>query len=470
MIRAYVGKPGGGKTYRALVKEIVEELLYGNRFVITNVSVLPEELAAYFHENHGGAEFVDLHKRLRILTDEETKKFWLHPRPGVDIEDTSDKEQERGIFPDFTPYPSVLFVCDEAHKHFDARSYQSEGHALTHVNSQHRKLDWDIVFITQFPELISKRIKGFVQEWHDCRNFAVERIFNVFQMPKRFYVKVTQREPSEKRDDPGNYEYYKIDLKLAKCYDTSAGVGIKGRKLPERKKKDGLNLFWLLVPFCLLMGGLFYGPDLLAKAAMSTDRGQKIKQQFDGTLSKNGANSNQANRSSSVESGGAIAAPNGARPPAPGSDVSTRAVPIMSGTLSPFAPGVFPTGYAVRGGVVHVILSDGTSIVQGVSGMDDGVRIEGVHRNGVVINGHKFFFKKPPLREPAPVQSPPAAPVPELSKQIVGPAVGEVRHGRVYAEDGTWRIPADSSVNRFGRQEPTTLTAATASLNVKKKN
>jgi len=46
---------------------------------------------------------------------------------------------------------------------------------------------------------------------------------------------------------PNERHFYKLDMVLAKCYDTSSGVGIKGRKMPEKKKKGGISLWWILL-------------------------------------------------------------------------------------------------------------------------------------------------------------------------------------------------------------------------------
>jgi len=122
------------------------QLVNGQRVIVTNLSIDIGRFSALVQKRHPKADF-DPNKRFRLLTDQECKRFWLHRRPGLSIPDIT-KEQEHGQ--DWFKVPEdtfgCLFVLDEAHIHFDARSWAMNGLSLTYYNSQHRKFSDEVVF------------------------------------------------------------------------------------------------------------------------------------------------------------------------------------------------------------------------------------------------------------------------------------------------------------------------------------
>jgi len=77
MIRIWHGQTRSGKSYH-MFKDGVEELGLGDRFVATNLTIHEDKLHTYLDKHYPEAK-VDLHKRLRILTTEESLEFWLRP-------------------------------------------------------------------------------------------------------------------------------------------------------------------------------------------------------------------------------------------------------------------------------------------------------------------------------------------------------------------------------------------------------
>jgi len=68
---------------------------------------------------------------------------------------------------------------------------------------------------------------------------------------------------------------YQLDPELAACYDTSAGVGIPGRKKVEVNRVKGLAIYWVAVPIFGVAAALYYLPDLLSRGIThGLDRGQ----------------------------------------------------------------------------------------------------------------------------------------------------------------------------------------------------
>ena len=94
-----VGKPGGGKSYYG-VKQIVDEIMRSNRFIVTNIELLLPEIRAYCHEQM--EDEVDLTDRVRVLTDAEAAEFWKY-EPGRDFDKRKQVQQGRRMIdvPDF---------------------------------------------------------------------------------------------------------------------------------------------------------------------------------------------------------------------------------------------------------------------------------------------------------------------------------------------------------------------------------
>lgn len=270
MIRIFLGKPGGGKSFGAL-KDIYDEAVNGQRVIVTNLSIDIGRFSALVQKRHPKADF-DPNKRFRLLTDQECKRFWLHRRPGLSIPDIT-KEQEHGQ--DWFKVPEdtfgCLFVLDEAHIHFDARSWAMNGLSLTYYNSQHRKFSDEVVFVTQFLDLLDKRVRGFAQEYVYFVNNGLQRYLTYFRLPAYFTVKTytKPRNDGPQGDVAQAVTRYDLDKELADCYDTSAGVGIPGRKQPETKRLKGVNLFWIAVPLAIVGWLLLKTPEVVSSVVLS---------------------------------------------------------------------------------------------------------------------------------------------------------------------------------------------------------
>jgi len=189
MITNIYGKIGGGKTYYAVKEEIIPELVEGYRVIVTNIALDLGALAAYLASKYPDREPIDLHDRIRILTIDEMGEFFAHREHGCDLEIPSLEEWRAGVNVNYDGCKRpVKYVLDEVHVKFDSRGWQSQGPHVTFYNSQHRKLDDEIVFISQFPELVDKRLKAFGQEHVYTENHAMERLFTVFRAPSYFTV------------------------------------------------------------------------------------------------------------------------------------------------------------------------------------------------------------------------------------------------------------------------------------------
>jgi len=280
MITNIYGKIGGGKTYYSVKEEIIEELVCGYRVVVTNVALDLSNLAFLLAERYPEGDPIDLHDRVRILTIDEMGEFFAHREHGNDLEVPTLDEWRKGKNVNYdTCKRAVKYVLDEVHVKFDARGWQSQGPHVTFYNSQHRKLDDEIVFISQFPELVDKRLKGFAQEHVYCENHALERLFTVFRAPAYFTASSYLRERTGQNDVAQWKTRFTLDLKIAGCYDTSAGVGIRGRKKPESRKKKGISVIWGVAAVCVAGGLLLWLSDWVPKKLTGADKKPMTKQE-----------------------------------------------------------------------------------------------------------------------------------------------------------------------------------------------
>lgn len=263
MIRLFLGYPGGGKSYGSLL-DAVDEAVLGERCICTNLSILPGVLNEYIQRRFPHSEF-DPNTRLRLLTEQETQRFWLHRRPGISVPDvTPEQELRREFFHIPEELKDCLYIIDEAHIHFDARSWAENGRSLTYYNSQHRKFRDEAIFVTQFSELLDKRVRGFAAEWWYFRNRGMERMMTWFKMPQYFTVAVYHGQKTV-GNIPMARHRYRLDPQLAAAYDTSAGVGIVGRRKPEKPRVKGFPIYMIAFPILAVALLGFYGPEALVK-------------------------------------------------------------------------------------------------------------------------------------------------------------------------------------------------------------
>ena len=245
------GKPGGGKSYVG-VKQICEELAdpKSDRFIVTNIALNMPNLAEWCHK-HCKHE-VNLQERIRILDDAQCGEFWLYePHYKFEKRRTLDMGRRKMDVPDFEERAKrgCLYVIDEVHVYFGARDWQATGSDATFFLSQHRKLQCDVILITQHPEQTDKALRRLAQEYMSMRNLAREPVLG-FRLGNFFRYVRTLNSPQS--PNPAVFETGFVSLKpeeIGKLYDTTAGVGIAGRVTP-RSEKRGRSVWWL-VPIVL---------------------------------------------------------------------------------------------------------------------------------------------------------------------------------------------------------------------------
>ena len=252
-IHFVTGRPGAGKSFYSM-KLIIEELRGTERKIVTNLSIIPEELAEMLHDKHG--ETFDLINRLHIINDDEIEFFYCHRGGGVptlSLEYNAKGRAEKFDIAGASATGGVFYILDEVHLSFGARNWQNMGNAAIYYSSQHRKLGDDVILITQAPKMVDTTFRNLAQDYTVLRNHALETLF-FFKAPKVFTRQTFLNLPTA-NETPMEKSTFRLDMDVARCYDTSQGVGIHERGEADTKgdKRKGIQWYWGVAAFILLI-------------------------------------------------------------------------------------------------------------------------------------------------------------------------------------------------------------------------
>ena len=289
------GKLGGGKTMFAL-SEIVDELRRfdpvdfknggaGGRYVVTNIPLNLPDMAQLLHDRYG--DTFNLKGRVRILIDDEdhceTKEFFLHPSPGLDIKNRSLQAQRGGKpareLPDYSVRKDMwptLFVLDELPQYFNAREWQQTGDDTIHYLAVSRKVGDDIIGLSQQIAMVDKQFRGFGHQFVVTRNLGYQKI-GPFNLPSRLKVDTYFTEPSAVGSSPASTVFRQIDTKfLGKMYNTAGGAGVNFSKADTGRKKTGIPWQAGVIGFAIFVAAILLLPQAIG-GAMKSMFGAKAK-------------------------------------------------------------------------------------------------------------------------------------------------------------------------------------------------
>jgi len=365
-IHAISGKPGGGKSMYS-VKLILEELIHGSRWIVTNVPLLLPALNTYLQENYP-KQSIDLFARIRVIDDDMAAKFWTW-RPKDDgtwarIEVLTKKDWEEGKRPSYSHIEDrgVAYFIDEIHNFFNARAWMETGRDVLFYLSQHRKLGDTVVWITQAIANVDKQFRSVTQDYTYLRNLKKESM-GIFRLPSIF-VRKTYGSPATDTSQPMETGTFKLDVAgLGALYDTAAGVGIHGRGADTSEKRGGLPwwVFLVGVPLLLLalakfipqLGAQFFTTQTAVQHAIAkTESTNQIAPVYVKSLTNNPT------------------------------EITYKTAMAPARTLQLLGPTVYFTGFSLVGGNPTAYLSDG-SIYRGIA-------IERVTPMGAQIDGTWF--------------------------------------------------------------------------------
>lgn len=374
------GKPGGGKTLYGM-KLLIEELIYGQRLIITNIAVNLGRLNEYLQKEHP-KQSIDLRRRMKILTDEQCSEFWKHRRLYLDEPCEMDGVKQ-------VPVDEVgcFFILDELHLFFNARKWMDTGDDCLHYLSQHRKLGDDVVCITQHVENVDKQFRSVAQDFTVITNGHLQKI-GLFRGLPKFTRRTYSTPPSGLKQEPMETASFMLDAKgVASCYDTAAGIGVHGRNADKGKKRKGLHPLWFVA---MLIAACFIVPHLLGNVLASLKGvGKHIQKKADGAQAP--ASQGDAKQGAEVPPAARHVAE-----PIPPPQQTNRGEYFDTVADRPVV-----VGKLIRGdGRVRIELSDGRVLE------NDSEELEQINRNRVRVDGRWVYYKRPGRGSPAPVAIP----------------------------------------------------------------
>lgn len=269
------GKPRAGKSLYS-VALLVRELVHGTRPVVTNLALDLGALNEYLQREYP-SKSVDLHRRVRILTDEETRSFWLYGPSGPPLQDLSNEQWKRGEILDFSPIiaqapDGIFYAIDEIHTVLNARNWMNKGLSCTYWASQHAKMSQDVLAITQVISNVDKQFRELSQNYTVVKNLAKQRL-GIFKMPGIFVRQTFSQVPNgnSTAEETGTF---RLDTRgLASCYFTAKGVGIHGSlNADKNEKRRGLPMWWIAVGLAVILFAILRAPTLLASFFNRTNK------------------------------------------------------------------------------------------------------------------------------------------------------------------------------------------------------
>ena len=269
-IHILYGPGGAGKSYYQM-RLIYDELAYGQRNVVTNLTIDLGALQQYLEKHNPGLK-IDVCQRVRILTEAETQEFWKYRGPAVLT--ASDLWEGSPYNDDLTgvaPLPvenrgayGVLFVIDEA----GAAGFSASGWAAKENNTtrgvacswyldQQRKFTDNVYASTN-----GRRPAGIAKPFRDKAHFFIKlkngylAQYGIFRGRGRFTASHYTHEP-DAASEPMKEEHWELDASgLAGCYRTQDGVGVKGNSADKGARARGIPILWaipMFIAFALLL-------------------------------------------------------------------------------------------------------------------------------------------------------------------------------------------------------------------------
>lgn len=286
MIQFLTGKPGDGKSLFA-TRQILEDLINTDRFIVTNIPLVPEKVQEYVSARREGFNFDD---RVKVIPDAEVYEFYRHRSGGLVLPWSPDRDAgqdgtKRLTRPDFTDVMKknfmrisevpaaqipVSYYIDETHNFFSARDWATNGRGTLYYASQHRHLHDEIILITQVMENVEKQLRGLASETHIIRNQLRRRV-GPFRLRPIFRVKSYYGVPQGFNATAYAESSFELDpAKVASCYKTTGALGVFQK--PEDKKNKGRFPWWMAIVFAAvgiaaLMSVVFVIPGWIARRA-----------------------------------------------------------------------------------------------------------------------------------------------------------------------------------------------------------
>lgn len=272
--RAIYGKPGGGKSYFTTWKVILNELVNGNRYIVTNVVLRVENWVPYLVSI--GRPDIVLSDRVLLIGsdnmkingalygDEDVKDFWRFRSPSQVLPALSAEDIKAGRIPEIPDGTACHYVLDELHEHLNSRQWMKTGPLMLWYIAKHRHFGDDVTWITQSVPNVDKQFRSVTQDYTEVRNYGKEKFRGFVKGEKFEAVTYLEYDPAGKLT-PQETIGFKLDKTVANLYYTST----KGGEADKGVKLKGINVKWIFVAvaaLCILLSLAFiYVPGWVGK-------------------------------------------------------------------------------------------------------------------------------------------------------------------------------------------------------------
>jgi len=337
MINVLYGPGGSGKSLWQM-HIIVHELRFSPRNIVTNMSIIVPRFAEYLEEKYPG-EKLNLLQRLRILTPAESGEFWKFRGPllylGPDVYDFGVDRGDKG----------VAFIIDEAGAcGFSAMGYAqrlsrvTRGEEFAFYLDQQRKFSDNVYMSTngRTPHGIAKPVRDKAHEFTRLKNGALAQ-YGIFRGSGKFYRYHYAMEP-DRTVEPFQQGTFPQDWEgLASCYRTQDGIGVVGIEADKGSRARGIPV-WTVVPMVMCLGLMVVVVPWVAGRSLTRWVSEPIAKKVKAATPEKVARSSDARAT------------------------AREVVPIHSAPLPVADSKVWVTGYLVRNGQRHAVLSDGSIV------------------------------------------------------------------------------------------------------------
>ncbi|MDR2982775.1 MAG: zonular occludens toxin domain-containing protein [Puniceicoccales bacterium] len=272
MINFLIGKPGDGKTMRAVRGMLMHLRSLDPRPIVTNIILKEEFSVQWLVENSDRPSdfwYAYFKRQVFYLEEEQLTEFYRYRGDLILTKDTDISVPSWGgandKFPAFKFVKTgVVYFIDEIHIPFSSYKGQDRGPQVSYYLSQHRHMCDDVWCITQHPDQVAVALRRLTFAYIQVRNMYRLK-FGPFKMPGKFVEKHFPEVP-RRGQVAMLHESFPLEPLIGKCYDTTASIGIGANRAPELVKAKGipLNVLWVAGLVVLIL--ITLGPYLAAKA------------------------------------------------------------------------------------------------------------------------------------------------------------------------------------------------------------
>ncbi|CAH2032105.1 zonular occludens toxin domain-containing protein [Trichlorobacter ammonificans] len=271
MIVFYVGTPGSGKSYEA-VKKIIDNLRLG-RTVCTNLDGMDDPKCIEYIKAAFNLDDYEFGRLFIYLSKPDVAQFWKTRRVNKTLHLPDGSVDTVPVDEHICP-PGSLIVIDEVHKHFNARSWQSQANnEMADWASTHRHAGYDLILITQDIDKVEKQVRSLT-EW----SYLFRQVNFLGSAVKRKYLCYAYT-GDEHRGTPLSKSVRTYNPKYFPCYKSYSSKDAKEVGFMQHANILRHPIFYsipLVLAFCIWM---FSKSSLATGDVFGTDKKLKQTQQ-----------------------------------------------------------------------------------------------------------------------------------------------------------------------------------------------